>query len=176
MNESILEKYGIRQLGYYVKNIEETAQIMAEVMGAGPFIDMGVNPCKSLLVRGKESKSLVRVAMGHVDDIQLELIELQNDEPNVYSEMGHYGLHHICMWSDDVDATVKALAAYGIEVAMDMESSAGMHVVYVDARDQFGTYIEIHQPLEQLFQGIKALHDNWDGTRPLRPVSELMGK
>ncbi len=36
--------------------------------------------------------------------------------------------------------------------------------------------IEVNAPLEQLYEGIRMQHENWDGTRPLRFVAELTGR
>lgn len=176
MNEGILGKYGVKQLGYYVESIEEAAGRMATLLGAGPFFDMGVHPPAKLKYRGEESASLTRCAIGHYHDIQIELIELANDEPNVYEELGHYGLHHLCIWSDDTEKVARELVDAGCEIAMEMTSGQGLYVVYVDAREQLGSFIEVNAPLEQLYQGIKMQHENWDGTRPLRSVAELMGR
>lgn len=172
----LLGTYGVKQLGYYVKSIEETAQLMADALGAGPFFDMGANVPAKLEYRGKESESLTRCALGHCNDIQIELIEVVNDEPNVYEELGHYGLHHLCIWADDTEKVAKEFTDAGFEIAMEMMSGQGLHVIYVDAREKLGSFIEVNPPLEQIYQGIKMQHEAWDGTRPLRPITELMGR
>ena len=74
------------------------------------------------------------------------------------------------------EAFVDLLHRHGFEVAMDMTSGSGLRVVYFDCRDELGTFIEVNAPLTQLYEGIKAMHENWDGSRPLRPIAELMGK
>lgn len=176
MYETLLNKYGVKQIGYYVESIEETAEAMAKLLGAGPFFDMGANAPAELEYRGKESESLTRCALGHFKDVQIELIELANEEPNVYEELGHYGLHHLCIWADDVEKVVKEFVDAGIEVAMEMTSGQGLKVVYLDAREQLGSFIEVNAPLEQLYMGIKMQHENWDGTRPLRTMADLMGR
>lgn len=176
MYETLLTKYGIKQLGYYVKSIEEAAEAMGTLVGAGPFFDMGVNEPAKLEYRGKESSSLTRTALGHFKDIQIELIEVVNDEPNVYDDLGHYGLHHLCIWADDSEKVAKEFTDAGFEIAMEMVSGSGLHVVYIDAREQLGSFIEVNAPLDQLYLGIKMQHENWDGTRPLRSVGELMGR
>ena len=174
--EKLLNKYGIKQLGYYVKSIEETAQKMHDIFGAGPFVDLGVNEPAKLLVRGKESKSVTRCALGQLNGMQIELIELANDEPNVYEENGHYGLHHLCIWTDDTEKTVQEFTDAGYEIAMDMTSGAGLRVVYFDCREDFGSYVEVNAPLEQLWQGIKALADRDDGSMPaVIPMAALIG-
>ena len=175
MYETLLSKYGVKQLGYYVKSIEETAEKMGTLLGAGPFFDMGVNPPAELEYRGKKSESLTRCALGHFNNVQIELIEVANDEPNVYDEAG-YGLHHICIWSDDTEKVAKEFVDAGFEIAMEMTSGQGLKVIYIDAREQLGSFIEVNAPLEQLYMGIKMQHENWDGTRPLRSVAELMGR
>lgn len=176
MYETLVGKYGVRQLGFYVKSIEETAEFLAKNFGAGPFFDMGVNEPANLQLHGADCKLLTRCALGHVKDVQIELIEAANDEPSVYTEAGGFGLHHICLWTDDLAKTIEEFKAEGVEVAMEMVSGQGLHVVYLDAVEELGIYIEMHQPLEQLYQGIKTQHENWDGTRPVRSVAELMGK
>ena len=94
----------------------------------------------------------------------------------MYKDAGRFGLHHLCIWSDDVDAVVADFKAAGIEVAMDMTSGSGLRVVYFDCRNELGSFIEVNTPLTQLYEGIKAMHQNWDGSRPLRPIAELMGR
>ena len=176
MSEKMLSKYGVKQLGYYVESIEETAEFMAKTLGAGPFFDLGVAEPAKLTLRGEECGSLTRCALGHLNNIQIELIEAANDEPSVYTEKGGYGLHHICIWADDVEKVKEEFAAEGVEVAMEMVSGQGLHVVYFDTVDQLGAYTEVNAPIEQLYMGIKMQHENWDGTRPLRTVADLMGR
>lgn len=176
MYETLLSKYGVRQLGFYVKSIEETAAFMAKHLGAGPFFDMGVNELAKLQLHGADCKSLTRCALGHMNDVQVELIEPANDEPSVYTEAGGFGLHHICLWTDDLAKTIEEFKAEGVEVAMEMISGQGLPVVYLDTVEELGVYVEVNPPLDQLYQGIKMQHESWDGTRPLRSVAELMGK
>ena len=64
MGKELFEKYGIRQLGYSVESIEETAQLYHDLFGAGPFIDMGVNAPESCKVRGVEKPVKMRTAIG----------------------------------------------------------------------------------------------------------------
>ena len=173
--KNLLGKYGIKQLGYHVENIEESAKLFRELMGAGPFVDLGVSEPASLKYRGQDSGMRSRCALGHVKDVQIELIEVTTDEPDVYKDAG-YGLHHVCIWADDVDEVVEQFTAEGIEVAMEMVSGQGLKVVYFDAREQLGCFVECSAPIEQLWQGVKALHENaGEDTPALIPMSALMG-
>ncbi len=175
MYETLLNKYGVKQLGYYVESIKETAELMAKTFGAGPFFDLGVTEPAKLVLHGEDCKSLTRCALGHLNNVQIELIEPVNDEPSVYNEKG-FGLHHICIWADDVDQVMSDFKEAGFEVAMEMVSGQGLHVVYFDTVEAFGVYTEVNTPLEQLYMGIKMQHENWDGTRPLRTMADLMGR
>ena len=59
---------------------------------------------------------------------------------------------------------------------MEMVSGQGLKVVYFDAREQLGCFVECSAPIEQLWQGVKALHENaGEDTPALIPMSALMG-
>lgn len=175
MVETLLTKYGIKQIGYYVESIEETARAMRQRLGAGPFIDLGANKPSSLLYRGNESGTLTRCAIGNLGDMQLELIEVLTDEPDVYKDLGHYGMHHICIWVDDVAAVKEEFEQAGIDAAMEMVSSQGMPVIYFDAREQLGSFIEVNPPLNQLAGAAKALHEKATPEMPdVLPMEQLM--
>ncbi len=171
----LLSKYGIKQLGFRVSDLEQAAKTFAATLGAGPFFDLGVSEPTELLYRGKPSNMRSRCALGQLADMQIELIEVQTDEPDVYQELGRYGLHHFCIWTDDVDQVKADFIAEGYEIAMEMMSGQGLHVIYFDCREVFGCYVEVNAPIEGLAMGVKAQSMNWDGSRPLRSISELMG-
>lgn len=173
--QELFEKYGIKQIGYYVESIEDTAKLLHDALGVGPFVDLGTNPPASCSFRGQEIDLLSRCALGQLGEMQIELIEVKSTGEDPYKEMGRYGIHHFCIWVDDVDAAVKDFSAYGIEPAMTMVSGQGLKVVYLDAREQLGHYIEVNEPLDQLAQGVKALHEKWTGDESLVDMKVLMG-
>lgn len=162
MYETLLNKYGVRQLGYYVEDIDTTANQMAKLFGAGPFIDTGESSPEVCIFRGKESDLTTRVAMGQFADLQIELIQVTSEGENVYSEMSHYGLHHLCIWSDDVEKSIQEFLDAGFDLAMRL-TSVGIEVAYFDCRDSLGCYIEIAAPQEDLYEGIAGMTEDWDG-------------
>ena len=83
---------------------------------------------------------------------------------------------HRAFWPDDSEAVVRGFVDAGYEIAMVMTSGQGLRVFYIDAREQMSSFIEVNAPLEQLYMGIKMQHGNWDGTRPLRIIADLMGR
>lgn len=176
MSKELLGTYGIKQLGYYVESIERTAQDLRDRLGAGPFVDLGVSEPASLLYRGKPSGTRTRCALGNLGAMQLELIEVKTDEPDVYKDLGRYGLHHLCIWADDVDAVRAEFEAAGIEVAMEMVSGQGLKVLYFDAREQLGSFIEVNAPIEQLAGAVRAVHENAAPDTPtLLTMEQIMG-
>lgn len=173
--KDIFDRYGVRQLGYYVESLEASAEFFHKALGAGPFVDLGENSSENCTVRGQRECVSMRTALGHISDIQLELIEVTTDGPDPYHEMGHYGLHHFCIWVDDVDAVVEELQVVGMSLAMRMTSGQGMQIAYLDARDILGQYVEVTTPSEQLWQGIKAVHEGSPSEAPaLMPMAVLM--
>lgn len=173
--KGLFDKHGVKQLGYYVESIDESAEYLRQALGAGPFVDLGVNPLASCTVRGKDADLRMRTALGHLNDVQIELIEVQSAGPDPYHEMGRFGLHHFCIWVDDVAAAVAALEEQGMSVAMRATSGQGLEIAYMDARERMGQYIEVNTPSEQLWQGIKSVHENAPAEAPaLMPMSALM--
>lgn len=166
MKPTLMNKYGIKQIGYYVENLEKSAQKFANIFGAGPFVDLGISAPPSIIYRGKNSDMRCRCALGQLNDMQIELIEVQTEGPDVYKEMGRYGLHHLCIWSDDADKAIAELESSGMEIAMEMVSGQGLHVVYFDTRELLGSYLEVHEPIEQLWQSVKALAEGSDQDTP----------
>ena len=166
MYETLLNKYGVKQLGYYVDSIDESAAAMAKVLGAGPFIDAGESTPEVCVYRGKPSTMTTRVALGQFAGMQIELIEVTSEGPNVYSELGHYGLHHLCIWTDDLEQTVKDFEEAGFEQAVRM-TNTGFEVVYFDCREAFGHYVEVSAPQEDFYSGLAAMAVDWDGEEAL---------
>lgn len=174
MDNKLFGKYGIKQIGYSVKSIEEAAELFFNTFGAGPFIDMGVNEMTNCKVRGVDQPVKMRTAIGYLGSMELELIEDMSDGPSPYKEAGSYGLHHYCVWVDDVQAAVDELVSAGMEVAMDMVSGAGSRVVYIDAREQLGQYIEVNLPNEQVARMGMGIHQKMDGPA-LITIQDVMG-
>lgn len=174
MKEHLFNRYGVKQLRFYVKSIEESAQAFADTFGAGPFFDLGSEPSKWMKYRGQDSTLTMRCDLGQLADMQIELIELDTDEPNVYDDTGRCGLHHLCIWTDDYDKTVEEFLAEGFEEAMKLESIDGRRASYFDCRDVFGIFIKVNAPSADLWNAVKAKADSWDGERALLSMSDLL--
>ena len=172
MIHRLLNKYGVNQLGYIVKDVEAASRAHAALFGSGPFQVMDTPPAKSVLYRGKPIELATRVAYGQLGDLQIELIQVLSEDPNAYLESGRYGFHHVSIWVDDFDAAMADFAAAGCEPAMLMESGAGMRIAFVDCRDLLGHYVECHAPIQGFWDSIKQKNLDWDGSEPYRPFGK----
>lgn len=174
--EPSLNTFGIKQLGFVVPDLEQAARRYVEAFGCGPFLDMGQASPKKATYRGGEANVKIRCALGYHRGVQIELIEPLSGELDIYTETGRYGLHHICMWTDDLKATVDDMQRKGYEVAFEQVSEGGMHVVYFDALDTWGVFIECNEPATRLWDVVKQIAENGEPGTCLIPLSALMHK
>jgi len=165
MYETLMNKYGINQAGYYVEDLEKSARAHSALFGSGPFICM--DPITTTInFRGQETELIMQVAYGQYKDIQIELIQVLSDGPDPYKESGRYGFHHFSIWVDDLDDAVKDFKDAGFEVAMSFVSGGGLKVAYVDCVDPWGYYVEMHAPIEGFWNMIEQATEDWDGKDP----------
>lgn len=168
MYESLLNKYSINQLGYVTDDLEGFTRLHAKMFGSGPFIYMTPPPMEKALYKGEEIDYAMDVAYGMYGDLQIEIIQYKGEKPNPYTALP--GFNHVSVWVDDLDQAVADFKEAGFEIALEMWSSQGMHVVYMDTVDAFGHYVEMHTPQPYLIDLNKKMREGWDGTDPFRPM------
>jgi hypothetical protein len=164
MYERLLNKHAINQVSYYVEDLEEAAKAHSALFGSGPFKYM--DPLTNTVnYRGKEIDLTMATAFGQFGDIQIELVQVLS-EPNPYAELGHYGFHHFSNWVEDFDGAIKEFADAGFEPLFTMESGGGLRVAYIDCKEKWGHYVEIHAPIQGFWNMIADLPKDWDGSNP----------
>jgi catechol 2,3-dioxygenase-like lactoylglutathione lyase family enzyme len=166
MYDKVLNKYAVNQIAYYVEDLEQACLAHSALFGSGPFKYMDPITMTDVDVRGEKVDLTMQTACGQHGGLQIEMIQVLSDGPSPYKEMGRFGFHHFCIWVDDFDGALADFAAAGCDVAMQFVSGGGMRVAYVDCREAWGYYVEIHQPIEQYWGMYKAMADNWDGSEP----------
>lgn len=173
MYEKLLNKYAINQVAYYVKDVEEASKAHSALFGSGPFfyLDNPMTPAKTMY-RGKEIELTMALAYGAYGDLQIEMIQVLSTDENVYTEFGRYGFHHFSTWVDDFDGALNDFAEAGFEPAQLMESGQGLKIAYIDCREVWGHYVEIHAPQTVMNDLNKKMKDAWDGTSPYIKASE----
>ena len=159
----------IAQIAFVVPDVEQTARTMTERFGCGEwhFYTYGKPLVKRMTRRGKPAEYTMKVALGYIGDMRIELIEpLEGD--TVYNEFVQkhgYGIHHLGVLTDNMQTSLAAAAEAGLAMTMD---GAGFgpdgdgHYAYLDTEDLIGTTIELierpkrRQPPEKIFPANSA--------------------
>ncbi len=168
--EKLLNKYAINQLGYVVDDLEKACLKHSRLFGSGPFIWFSAPNPKKTVFRGKEVANSMDVAYGMYGDLQIEFIKPTTFDDTPYTVPGIPGFNHFSVWVDDLDAAIEDFKAAGYDVAMLMETSAGLQVAYMDCLADLGHYVEIHNPQPGLIERCRKLAEGWDGENPFRSM------
>jgi hypothetical protein len=163
------------QNAWVVTDIEAAARRWSATLGIGPFhlARYTSSMFESLEHRGKPATLNMKTAIAFSGDIQIELIEPTDDSPSAYRDVyaaGETGFHHLCFWSDDIDADLAHYAALGCAAANTGKMRGGPRFAYIDARAQSGCMIELleHKPaLAALFDAWREANERWDGVEPI---------
>ncbi len=169
------------QYAWVVPDMEAGIDYWANTVGVGPFFVNEVD-CSTLDVfryRGGEGELQMKVAWAQSKQGQIELIEVISKAPNVYRELipeGKTGFHHIGIWTDDYQKDVDLISSQGFEMGMEMVT--GSQICYFDTSAANGSMLEVIERgpgIVGLFDMIGVAADEWDGTKPMRTMAELMG-
>jgi len=166
----------ILQLGYAIKgDIEVIAEEYATKLGVGPFFIVRNATFKEFIHKGEPQDPLIQTAIAYWGDTQVELSQCTNGA-RTHHMLGHQkGLHHICVLVDDLDETV---ARFGLEdkIMQTVVSTGGQRNIYIESYVPGGYHLEIAEKNESTataFDRMKQAALHWDGTRPVREISEL---
>ena len=166
------------QIAYHVPNPQQAAVRCAERYGWGPFFLMEHIPLASCLYRGSPQVFDHTSAYGQAGELMVELITQHGEGPSVLRDMytaEQSGVHHVAYF---VPALGEALAAYrqeGYEIALEASTAGGVEFAMVDACDEVGHMLELYEPraeLERFYAYVKRKSQDWDGSEPLRRLSQ----
>ncbi|MFH0883448.1 MAG: methylmalonyl-CoA epimerase [bacterium] len=104
----------IGHIGIAVRSLEESIPLYRDVFGL------------PLMGTEEVAEQKVRVANFDVSGVHIELLEPTSDDSPIakYLEKNGPGMHHICFQVDDVDESLKNIAASGIRL-IDETSRGG---------------------------------------------------
>ncbi|MEM7612788.1 MAG: VOC family protein [Pseudomonadota bacterium] len=165
----------VTQNAWIVNDIEKAARQWSATMGIGPFFlgHYTSDLFEGMRYRGADGALHMKTAIAFSGDLQIELIQPMGDEPSAYRDVypvGGEGFHHMCFWSDDLDADLAYYEQAGCETVNVGRMRGGPRFAYVDTRKQMGCMIELLEPHEHviaLFAGWKQRADDWDGKDPI---------
>jgi catechol 2,3-dioxygenase-like lactoylglutathione lyase family enzyme len=164
------------QMSYVVEDIEEAMRFWTEQLKAGPFVVIEqAAEDRIISYRGRKTRVEMCLAFTYVGDVQIELISATCPDPTPWTDFinsGRQGLHHLGFWPDNYEEACKTLERLGFtcECTIEIENGA-ISANYFGAPPHMGVMIELapNTPARnRYFGGIKAMSENWDGSRPIR--------
>ena len=151
------------QKAWIVNNLEETAENWSQMLSIGPFYIAEYSPAVfgKIEYRGKPGKLHMKTAIAYAGDIQIELVEPVGVYPCAYFdtiEAGATGFHHLCYWTEDIDADLSHYQKQGCTVAnLGQMAGDGPRFAYLDASESLGCMIELLERAE----GTEAIFNTW---------------
>lgn len=140
----------VDQIGFVVENIDHTVRGYYEKFGIGDWKIYTYGPplLTTMTRNGKPSSYSARIALSYFGESRIELIQnLEGD--TVYGEFAEkhgYGVHHLGIYVEDLEATLAEVRDAGIRITME---GAGFgldgdgYFGYLDTEELFGTTYEI---------------------------------
>lgn len=159
-------------------DLEAAARSWSAHLGIGPFFiaEYGDQTFDELLYRGQPGHLRMKTAICYAGDEQIELIQPLDNTPNAYRDTFPHGggpgggFHHLCFWSDDLDADLDHYTSLGHAIANVGRVVKGPRFAYVDTRSELGCMVELLEtapPIMNLFSQWRETCAAWSGGDPL---------
>ena len=162
----------IRQVGYVVDDIDQAMQSWID-LSVGPWFVIRRLPMRALY-RGEPCETTLSLALSNSGELQLELIQQLDDTPSIFTEFlaaDGPGYHQLAYWTEDFDATMKAVEEAGWPVAWSGGEGFGVRFAYIEPPNSPATIIEVSELTETTRASATHIRDaaaNWDGSDPIR--------
>ncbi len=135
---------GFNQVGFAVRDVEETARFMEDALGIKVYTVL-MPPAKAVL-RGREVGFTVKLGLAHVGNIDLEFVEVVEGEHVVreFLDTRGPGIHHLGVYVDDFDSAVDRWTKAGRKLIQLTRHPGGIGTAYLDTEGDMGAaYIEL---------------------------------
>jgi hypothetical protein len=164
------------QIAYHVPDPVAAADRLAREHGWGPFYLMEHIPLVRSLYREKPAEFDHSSAYGQAGDLMIELITQHNDAPSALRDMyapTQMGIHHMACFVPDLAQALADFRQRGVAVALDARTATGVEFAMLDVVAERGHMLELYEPsadLTRFYDFVRRAAQNWDGSRPLRPL------
>lgn len=142
---------GIEQVALIVKDLDKTMETWWKMFGVGPWhvYTYGKPLVKKMTYGGKPAEYKMRIALAQLSpSMRIELIEMLEGE-TIYADFVEehgYGLHHVAVLVDDMQAAIGEAEAAGIPVIQDGQGfglDGDGHYAYLGTEERIGTILEL---------------------------------
>lgn len=145
----------IRQVAYFCADVRAAARAHHAAYGSGPFFVADNIPVVRCVHRGIERVHDHSSAYGQWGEVMVEFVQQNNAGPSPFHDMypegsGRYGLHHVAVFVDNVDAALAEFAAQGSPTAMRAEMADGFVYAFADTSAALGHMTELYSPRPSL--------------------------
>jgi catechol 2,3-dioxygenase-like lactoylglutathione lyase family enzyme len=146
---SFLDK-GVAQIAFIVPDLEAAVENYHEMFGISDwhFYTYAKPMVSKMSYRGRPADYRMRVALSYFGPMRVELIQML-DGDTIYAEFVRdhgYGVQHLGVLVDDMDAALAEAEAAGVDMIMD-GSGFGLdgdgHYAYLDTEKRIGITIEL---------------------------------
>jgi len=170
----------VRQLAYYVPDIETAARAHSAAFGSGPYFAFRHVPLTRSVHRGSQRVFDHSSLYGQWGDMMLEFVEVHSTDPSAFSDVfptgsGRHGLHHTAVMVDHLDSAIERFAAQAMPLAQLSETTTGTRFAFVDATATLGHMIELYEASEGLvgfYDMVRTAAKDWDGSDVIRELGE----
>ncbi len=145
----------IRQVAYFCADVRAAARAHHAAYGSGPFFVADNIPVARSLHRGVERVLDHSSAYGQWGEVMIEFVQQNNPGPSPFHDMypegsGRYGIHHVAVFVEDVDAALAEFAAQGAPCAMRAEMADSFVFAFADTTATLGHMTELYSPRPSL--------------------------
>ncbi|RGP41744.1 hypothetical protein BPTFM16_02052 [Altererythrobacter insulae] len=169
----------VRQLAWFVPDIEAAAYEHHKLFGSGPFFTFSHVPLEWSEHRGQRVHHDHSSAYGQWGDVMVEFVTQHGTDPSAFHDMFEPGstnraLHHMAIWVESLEQAIADFSAQDISLVQLSKVASGTRYAFVDARKTMGHMLELYEPTEQLtdfYQMVRQASKDWDGSEPVRKLN-----
>ncbi|HUD90430.1 VOC family protein [Sphingobium sp.] len=166
----------IRQIAYFVPDVEKAAVAHMEAFGSGPYYIAEHIPLSLCRYRGEPAELDHSSAYGQWGDIMVEFVQQNNPGRSCFHDIfpegsGRQGMHHVALIVDDIKSEMTRFEEDGHEAALYAEVAPGVGFAMMDCVATLGHFVELYEPTPQLlgvYDLVRSAAQDFDGTDPIR--------
>ncbi len=167
-------EYTFLQLGLLVDDVVAASRRWVDAHGVGPFFVLPDPGPVGVTHRGVDTTVHYRTAVSQAGPLQIELIQLLSDGPNVYRDVfgdGATGIHQLCTMTRDYDVSMAHYRGLGYEIMAEQQAAGLGRIGYVDTVADFGFVTELVEWSDAFLRSLSKtarVCAEWDGSDPVR--------